>query len=280
MKRAIAAAAALIATLGTSIPAHAADPQARPGAVQMAAQLTGDETAIAQTRQAADALEALPQPAGLLPQIRLKLAIDRGEFAYRQSVRAEEVILFGIAGDSAYEAAVLARMPAKFAASADNATRALRALWRLSGIDDITAMRPHMTRRQDGGGLSAPELVQIYQSSAAPYGIDWTYLAAINFIESDFGRVVGPSSAGALGPMQFMPGTWGEYGTGDVMNAHDAVPAAARYLAANGAPGDMADAIFHYNLDWDYVEAVSRYAHVIQTDPEWLSRFFYWGTFG
>ena len=97
-------------------------------------------------------------------------------------------------------------------------------------------------------------------------GLRWQVLAAIGQIESGHGRNMGPSSAGALGPMQFMPATWafsGVDGDGDgkadVMNPYDAVPAAALYLcragAANGEQG-LYDAIFSYNhADW-YVKQV------------------------
>ncbi|MCW2707286.1 MAG: Lytic transglycosylase catalytic, partial [Frankiales bacterium] len=97
-------------------------------------------------------------------------------------------------------------------------------------------------------------------------GLSWKVLAAIGQVESDHGRNVGPSSAGALGPMQFMPSTWAQYavdgdgdGKADIMNPYDAVPAAALYLCRNGAGlGGQAlyDAIFNYNhADW-YVREV------------------------
>ena len=87
----------------------------------------------------------------------------------------------------------------------------------------------------------------LFKQSAADYcpGLSWTVLAAIGQIESADGTNVGPSSAGALGPMQFLPSTWSEWGitgfgqTGppDVMNPYDAVPSAARMLCADGAAG-------------------------------------------
>ncbi|MCU1589789.1 MAG: Lytic transglycosylase catalytic [Frankiales bacterium] len=97
-------------------------------------------------------------------------------------------------------------------------------------------------------------------------GLPWQVLAAIGQVESGHGRNVGPSSAGALGPMQFMPATWAYSGVdgdgdgkADIMNPYDAVPAAALYLcragAANGQQG-LYDAIFSYNhADW-YVKEV------------------------
>lgn len=97
-------------------------------------------------------------------------------------------------------------------------------------------------------------------------GLSWTVLAAIGQVESAHGKHLGPSSAGALGPMQFMPPTWGQYGVdgdgdgqADIMNPFDAVPSAATYLCASGAQkGEQGlyDAIFAYNrADW-YVRKV------------------------
>jgi hypothetical protein len=111
--------------------------------------------------------------------------------------------------------------------------------------------------------------LQLFQASAADYcpGLSWTVLAAIAQIESADGQNDGPSSAGALGPMQFLPSTWavwgidafGETGPPDVMDPYDAVPSAARMLCADGAAGGgtaLSDAIFDYNhADW-YVSEV------------------------
>jgi hypothetical protein len=109
----------------------------------------------------------------------------------------------------------------------------------------------------------------LFKASAAQYcpAMSWTVLAAIGQIESADGQNVGPSSAGALGPMQFEPSTWAEWGidgfgqTGppDVLNPYDAVPSAARMLCADGAGGGgraLFSAIFAYNhADW-YVNEV------------------------
>jgi membrane-bound lytic murein transglycosylase B len=109
-------------------------------------------------------------------------------------------------------------------------------------------------------------LLGYLKAAQARYRVPWQYLAAIELIETDFGRVVGLSTAGAEGPMQFMPATWAAYGRGNVHNQRDAIFAAARYLAANGAPGNMADAVYHYNLSRDYVRAVRDYASRMATD--------------
>ena len=92
-------------------------------------------------------------------------------------------------------------------------------------------------------------------------------LAAIGEIESGNGANVGPSSAGALGPMQFLPSTWaiwgidafGETGAPNIMDPLDAVPSAARMLCADGAGNggpSLARAIFDYNHAGWYVTEV------------------------
>ena len=107
------------------------------------------------------------------------------------------------------------------------------------------------------------QLLQLWQRAGAAYGVPWQVLGAINRIESNFGGNMGPSSAGALGWMQFMPETWMRWGmdaNGDGIaspwNPEDAVYAAARYLAAAGAHDDLSRAIFAYNHAQWYVDDV------------------------
>jgi murein DD-endopeptidase MepM/ murein hydrolase activator NlpD len=115
-----------------------------------------------------------------------------------------------------------------------------------------------------------PFLLSIYQAAGVEYGIRWEVLAAINEIETDYGRNLNVSSAGALGWMQFMPATWKQYGTDangdkkkDPYNPVDAIFAAARYLKAAGAEKDLRRAIFAYNhADW-YVDSVLMRARII-----------------
>jgi murein DD-endopeptidase MepM/ murein hydrolase activator NlpD len=115
-----------------------------------------------------------------------------------------------------------------------------------------------------------PFLLPIYQAAGIQYGVRWEVLAAINEIETDYGRNLNISSAGALGWMQFMPQTWEMYGTDanrdgrkDPFNPVDAIFAAARYLKAAGAETDLAKAIFAYNhADW-YVQSVLMRARLI-----------------
>jgi murein DD-endopeptidase MepM/ murein hydrolase activator NlpD len=120
-----------------------------------------------------------------------------------------------------------------------------------------------------------PELTALWHRAGGAYGIPWNVLAAINKIESNFGRNMGPSSAGAVGWMQFMPDTWLRWGTdatgdgiADPWNPEDAVYSAARYLAAAGAREDLYRGIFAYNhADW-YVRDVLDLAAVYGTGGE------------
>jgi hypothetical protein len=122
----------------------------------------------------------------------------------------------------------------------------------------------HEKKNQPGKAGSYLELY--HQSARTCPGLSWAVLAAIGQIESGHGRDAGPSSAGALGPMQFLPSTWRTYGVdgdrdgkADIMNPFDAVPAAARYLCANGAGhggAQLSNAIWHYNHSTVYVQRV------------------------
>jgi hypothetical protein len=116
-----------------------------------------------------------------------------------------------------------------------------------------------------------PQFVPIYAAAAQKYQLGprgFGILAAIHHIESDFGQNMGPSSAGAIGQMQFMPGTWVAYGQDgngdgkeDPYNPWDAIFGAANYLHASGlnpraSEGQVRNAILAYNhADW-YVEEV------------------------
>jgi murein DD-endopeptidase MepM/ murein hydrolase activator NlpD len=113
--------------------------------------------------------------------------------------------------------------------------------------------------------VSSAALQELWQRAGSEYGIPWQVLAAINKVESNFGRNMGPSSAGAIGWMQFMPSTWLRWGTdgngdgvADPWNAEDAITSAARYLAAAGGQTDIERAIFSYNhADWYVKEVLS-----------------------
>ena len=115
--------------------------------------------------------------------------------------------------------------------------------------------------------MTYDDLRSLWLGAGAAYGIPWQVLAAINKIESNFGRNMGPSSAGAVGWMQFMPDTWLRWGTdgngdgvADPWNPDDGVYSAARYLAAADGRTDISRAIFAYNHAQWYVDDVLRTA--------------------
>ena len=120
-----------------------------------------------------------------------------------------------------------------------------------------------------------PFLLPIYQAAGIEYGVPWQVLASINEIETDYGRNLNVSTAGAQGWMQFIPSTWDMYGTdangdnrADPYNPVDAIFSAARYLKAAGAQDDLRGAIFAYNhAEW-YVDQVMLRAKVIGGMPE------------
>jgi Transglycosylase SLT domain len=117
-------------------------------------------------------------------------------------------------------------------------------------------------------------LLPIYQAAGIEYGVRWEVLAAINEIETDYGRNLNVSSAGALGWMQFIPSSWRAYGVDankdgrkDPYNPVDAIFAAARYLKAAGYEQDPRRAVFAYNhADW-YVDSVMLRARLISGVP-------------
>jgi murein DD-endopeptidase MepM/ murein hydrolase activator NlpD len=116
--------------------------------------------------------------------------------------------------------------------------------------------------------LNFQQLVALWQGAGSAYGIPWEVLASINKVESNFGRNMGPSSAGAVGWMQFMPSTWERWGVdangdgvADPWTPEDAIYAAARYLAASGGTQDISRAVLSYNHAQWYVDEVLQLAH-------------------
>jgi murein DD-endopeptidase MepM/ murein hydrolase activator NlpD len=123
-----------------------------------------------------------------------------------------------------------------------------------------------------------PFLLPIYQAAGTAYGIPWQVLAAINEVETDYGRDLSVSSAGAEGWMQFLPSTWNQYavdangdGFKDPYNPADAIFAAARYLRAAGGDRNVRAAVYSYNHSQAYVDSVLLRAQLLGgTPPELL----------
>ena len=123
-------------------------------------------------------------------------------------------------------------------------------------------------------------LVPIYKAAARRYRVPWTVLAAINAIETDYGRDMKESTAGAIGWMQFMPATWRTYsvdangrGKANPYDARDAIFAAARLLAANGGAEHLRRAVFAYNhADWYVTEVLWLSDRIAGTRPRASAR--------
>jgi membrane-bound lytic murein transglycosylase B len=149
---------------------------------------------------------------------------------------------------------------------------ARRALVRLS-----TPTRRPLRWFRTGPPAPAGKLLAWYREAERRFGVEWEVLAAVNFVESGFGRLRSSSSAGAQGPMQFLPATWRAYGLGgDVHDPHDAILGAANYLRASGAPRDNRRALFAYNRSTLYVDAVLRYAAQMRRAERHFFAYYSW----
>ncbi|MEI7519496.1 MAG: transglycosylase SLT domain-containing protein [Mycobacteriaceae bacterium] len=130
------------------------------------------------------------------------------------------------------------------------------------------------------GPPPAEELLGFYREAEAATGVAWNYLAAINLIETRLGSIAGVSTAGAQGPMQFLPSTFAQYGQGgDVNSPRDAIMAAGRFLSASGFANNRDRAVYVYNHANEYVRAVSDYAAVIGGDPAAFAGYYRWDVY-
>jgi len=157
---------------------------------------------------------------------------------------------------------------ARFARETVGAATRLRTLVTpLEELPDWKTYKPAPTR----------ELQRYYKKGERLFDIPWEVLASLNFVESRFGRILGPSSAGAQGPMQFIPSTWDVYGNGgDINDPHDSIIGAARYLSASGAPERMHDALYAYNRSYEYVHAIRTYARQMMRDERNFIGYYFW----
>jgi membrane-bound lytic murein transglycosylase B len=141
----------------------------------------------------------------------------------------------------------------------------------------MTDPQPRLPRWRIVAPRPARELLGYYNQAQRRTGVPWTYLAAVNLVETRMGRIRGTSTAGAQGPMQFLPATWDLYGAGgDINDPQDAILAAARLLRRNGAPAHMAEALYHYNPSASYVGAVQEYARTMQRSATAYRGYWHW----
>ncbi len=121
------------------------------------------------------------------------------------------------------------------------------------------------------------DLVTYYKAAGEATGIDWEVLAGVNLVETVVGRINGVSSAGAQGPMQFLPTTWPEVSQGgDVLDPEDAIHGAARYLVQRGGLESINDGLWGYNNSYEYGNAVLAYADLLRLDEDAFRGFYNW----
>jgi membrane-bound lytic murein transglycosylase B len=212
---------------------------------------------------------------------RLAATLTRTERAIRDpGTPARELPALGRAQQRAYR--TIARQPSLLPEVLPLVPAGLRPVVRANvaaGIDlrKLSRPGPRLPPWRIVAPPPAAELLAAYHDAEAKLGVPWAYLAAINVVETRSGRIRGVSPAGAKGPMQFLPSTFRRYGAGgNIESPHDAILAAARMLRANGAPADMAGALFAYNHSRLYVRAVTAYAEQMRADPRAFLGYHQW----
>ena len=240
--------AIVLAGCGQAPPARAPAPAAPPApeerlgsdAVRLAARLTEVEAALDGD---IDAWRAHGDPAAGPPPA----AVTLGALYEQRVVRR-------LAVDRRLAAGVLPRLPGGLQRFIRAGVLALRDLRRLSGP-------PRRHRFKVGPAQPADRLLRAYGEAQRRFRVGWHVLAAVNLVESQFGRLRNDSVAGAKGPMQFLAATWRAFGLGgDVHDPRDAILGAANYLRHNGAPRRYRHALLAYNHSPLYVDAVLRFA--------------------
>jgi hypothetical protein len=180
-------------------------------------------------------------------------------------------ILRSLASHRALGDATLARLPTDIRGEARDTVFARR---QLAAIPRSPGRLP---RIRVGAAAAAAQLRRFYAAAQRRFDVHWSVLAAVNFVESAFGRLRNRSEAGARGPMQFLPSTWRIYGMdGDIDDPHDAILAAANYLRRSGAPRDYDRALFAYNHSMHYVRAVRRFASRMARDGRTFLIYYAW----
>ena len=175
--------------------------------------------------------------------------------------------------DSSLATRTLALVPRELQKVSRDLLAAQRELYRLTPPIGVHAIKVARAR-------PAPALLSYYREAQRRFKIPWNVLAAVNFVETKFGKLRSASAAGAQGPMQFMPATWRRYGLGgNVQDAHDAILGAANYLHASGAPQNLRNALHHYNPSSAYVDAVVRYARRVGPDRTMFYALYNWQVF-
>jgi len=140
----------------------------------------------------------------------------------------------------------------------------------------VTRARRTVPAWRIAAAAAPDQLLALYRSAEAEFGVPWHVLAAIHLVETRMGRLRGTSSAGAKGPMQFIPETWDRFGEGDIESNQDAIRAAARHLVAHGAPENLRKALWHYNPTDAYGDAVLGYSRLMADDARAFHGYYHW----
>ena len=233
--------------------------------------------------------EAPSMPAGVQPQLAsdpAQLADDlvadehtlrdpsTAEPALAAAAKRQQAAYRAIGNHPEWDATTRPRIPASLLDVYDRNVDARRQLTAMTPVrDTLPAWRIEPPAPAD-------ELLGYYHQAEAESGVGWNYLAAINLIETRLGSIVGISTAGAHGPMQFLPATFASYGQGgDIDSPRDSIAAAGRYLAANGFANDRDHAIYQYNHANEYVRAVDQYAALLAADPSTFGAYYRWDVY-
>lgn len=241
----------------TSKPAPAPTPTSTPVPTPVPTPTPSGQPSFAEQLDAAEAV--LRDPASADADVRS--AAEFQQFAVRRIANAAP----------AFGARVLRRLdPAAARSVRDNVFAARELL-------SLTDPQPALPKWRIVEPPSSDELLALYRAAEQRTGVPWEYLAAIHLVETRMGRIRGTSTAGAQGPMQFLPSTWESYGAGgDINDPGDAILAAARLLRANGAPGDLSAALWNYNHSDRYVRAVTTYARAMERAETAYRAYWHW----
>ena len=274
--RACAVPVALILGIGLAGCARTAEPAAAPGPAVTRAPAAATVTKMDSPDGAQPKLA--PDPA----QIGADLVADEqairdpatAEPALVDAARRQQVAYRAIGRHPEWDPIIRPLIPPDLIVTYDRNIDARRQLTAMSPVrDTLPAWRIIATAPAD-------ELLTRYHEAEAATGVGWNYLAAINLVETRFGSIAGVSTAGAQGPMQFMPETWAQYGKGgDVNSPSDAIMGAGRFLAASGFASSPDRAIYTYNHASEYVRAVKDYAAILAEDPGSFAGYYRWDVY-
>jgi len=216
-------------------------------------------------------------PAGIAAQILLAetgLADPTiGEAERDTLAHLQQLAYRKLAREDGWDETVLNLLPANLHWNVETHVRARRSL---RGLHSGFASPDFIPAWEIIEPASAADLRRWYEAASSESGIGWEYLAAVNLLETGMGRINGLSSAGAQGPMQFLPTTWAEVSTGDINDPEDAIHAAAAYLVRRGGPSDMEQALWGYNNSDEYVATVMAYAELMRRDPAAFDNLHRW----